>query len=104
MQQVLMYQNLLKVLICQLLLFPTTTDNSFFPSIKWYRNSNFYLVFKGSWLKQKKSIYAPSNRVNLFTVYVLDSWPRDLDPDFILKSCWFGGVKLAKNANPDKYL
>ena len=33
---------------------PTKTDNNLFPSIKWYGNSNFYLVFKGSFLKQKK--------------------------------------------------
>ena len=26
----------------------TTTDNSLSPSIKWYGNSNFCLVFKGS--------------------------------------------------------
>ena len=36
---------------------PTSANDSIFPSIKWYRNSNFYLVFKGSCLKQtnKKS-------------------------------------------------
>ena len=27
---------------------PTTTDNSLPPSIKWYRNSNYCLIFKGS--------------------------------------------------------
>ena len=27
---------------------PTTIDDSFSPSIKWYRNSYFCLVFKGS--------------------------------------------------------
>ena len=27
---------------------PTSTDNSLSPSIKWYRNSNLCLVFKGS--------------------------------------------------------
>ena len=30
---------------------PTTTGNSLSSSIKWYRNSNFYLVFKRSSLK-----------------------------------------------------
>ena len=30
----------------------TTTDNSLSPSIKWYRNSNFCLAFKGSYLKK----------------------------------------------------
>ena len=32
---------------------PTTTDNSLYPSINWYGNSNFCLLFKGSCLKQK---------------------------------------------------
>ena len=41
-----------------------TADNSFSPSIKWYRNSNFCLVFKGSCLKQKKNVtYTPPNRI-----------------------------------------
>ena len=43
-----------------------TGDNSFSPSIKWYRNSNFCLVFKGSCLKQKNATYTPPNRINFF--------------------------------------
>ena len=35
---------------------PTTTDNSLSSSIKWYTNSNFYLVFKRSSLKQKTQL------------------------------------------------
>ena len=31
---------------------PTTTDNSLSPSIKWYENSNFCLIFKVSYLKK----------------------------------------------------
>ena len=30
-------------------------------------------------------------------------WSRDLISDFTLKDCWFGGVRLAKNADRDKY-
>ena len=30
-------------------------------------------------------------------------WSRDLNFDFTLKDFLFGGVKLAKYANPDKY-
>ena len=33
---------------------PTTADNSLSPSVKWYGNSNFCLVFKESCLKKKK--------------------------------------------------
>ena len=29
---------------------------------------------------------------------------RDLNSDFTLKDCLFGGVKLAKNADPDKHV
>ena len=32
-----------------------TTDNTLSPSIKWYENSNFYLLFKRSYLKQKNA-------------------------------------------------
>ena len=37
--------------------------------------------------------------VIFFIAYELDSWPRD----FTLGGCLFGGVKLTKNADPDKY-
>ena len=42
---------------------PTITDNSFYLPIKWYGNSNFCLVFKGSCLKQKNTTYTPPNRI-----------------------------------------
>ena len=41
--------------------------------------------------------------VNIFIVYDLDSWPQDLSTDFTSGGFLFGGVKLAKNADPDKY-
>ena len=81
---------------------PTTDDKSLSPSIKWYANSSFCLVFKGSYLKQKNVTYTPPNRMNIFTVYELDTWSRYLNSDFTLKDCLFGGVKVAKNADPDK--
>ena len=83
---------------------PTTTDNSISPTVKWHNNSKFCLVFKGGRLKQKNAICTPPNRINFYIVYELDSWPRDLDSEFTLKSWLFGGVKLAKNADPDKYV
>ena len=83
---------------------PTITNNSFFPSIKWYGDSNFCLVFKGSCLKQKNATDTPPNRIIFFIVYELDTWSQDLNSDFTLKYCLFGGVKLAKNADPDKYV
>ena len=43
------------------------------------------------------------NEVNLYISYELDTWPRDLNTDFILGNCLFGAVKLTKNNDPDKY-
>ena len=34
----------------------------------------------------------------------MDSWSPDLNSDFTLKGCLLGGIKLAKNADPDKYV
>ena len=36
-------------------------------------------------------------------IYELDTWSWELNSDFILKDCLFGGVELAENAKPDKY-
>ena len=55
-------------------------------------------------MKQKNAIFTPPNRTNFFIAYKLDSWPRDLDSDFTFKSCLFRGMKLSKNADPDKYV
>ena len=42
--------------------------------------------------------------LNHFTDYELDTWSQALNSDFTLKDCLFGGVKLTKNADPDKYV
>ena len=42
--------------------------------------------------------------VNVFIVYELHSLPRDLGTNFTLGVCLFEGVKLAKNADPDKHV
>ena len=42
--------------------------------------------------------------MNLFIVCDSDTWSKDLNVDFTLKSCClFGAVKLTKNADPDKF-
>ena len=41
--------------------------------------------------------------VNSFVVYELDILSLDLNPDFKLKDCLFGAVKLTVNVNLDKY-
>ena len=42
--------------------------------------------------------------MSFFIVDKLDTCSQDLNSDFTLKSCLFGGIKLAKNAGPDKYV
>ena len=75
---------------------PTTIDDSFSASIKWYGDSNFCLIFKKSHLKQRNRTFTPPNRITFF-ILILNS-------DFNLKDCLFVVVKLVKNADPDKYV
>ena len=49
-----LYHGNLKGLSTEKLTTPFTTDNSLSPTIKWHEDSTFCLVFKGSYLKQKK--------------------------------------------------
>ena len=46
----------------------------------------------------------PPNIIKFFIVYKLDTLSQDLNSDFTLKDCLFGGVRLAKNADPDQYV
>ena len=62
---------------------PTTTDNSLSPSIKYYRDSNFYLKFKGSCLKQRNTTFTSPNTITFFIVYELDTWSRHLTPTLL---------------------
>ena len=55
-------------------------------------------------LKIKKATYTLPSRIINFIVYKLDMWSRDLNSDFTLKDYLYGGVKLAKNTDPDKYV
>ena len=82
---------------------PYTANKSHFPKLMGY-NCMIKLKFKGSCLKQKdQAAFTPKTVVNVFIVYELDSWPRDLTIDFTLVCCLFGGFKLTKNADSDKY-
>ena len=71
----------------------------FLQKLVWMNNSRIRLEFKGSCLK---GVYVV-NVVNLFIVYKLTRWSKDLNAEFILKDCLFGNVKTNKNADPDKY-
>ena len=64
----------------------------------------FSLIFEESCLKQKSPTFIPPNIIDFFIVYELDTWSEDLNSDFALNNCLFGGVKLDKNVYPDKYV
>ena len=67
-------------------------------------NSRIKLELKGSCLKREdKAAYTPKELVNFLIVYKLDSWHRNLGTDLILGGCLFGGVKITKNVDSDKY-
>lgn len=56
-----------------------------------------------SYLKQTKSAFTATGIVNLYTFYVVILWPYNLSAEFTIGNCLFGTVKLAKNADVDKY-
>ena len=58
-------------------------------------------MFNGSCLKQDKITYTHGAIVNIYIVYKLSSNLNHFD--FALDNCLFGAVKLAKNADIDKY-
>ena len=66
---------------------PFTANQILSPQRVWMNNSRIRLQFKGSWLKHYKVTITPNNVVNLFIVYELDTWSRDLNTDFTLKDC-----------------
>ena len=83
---------------------PYTSNKSFSPKLIW---NNFRIILKlqGSCLKQEnKATFISNNAINLFIVFELERWSRDLNTDFFLKDCLFGAVKITKNADPDKYV
>ena len=48
-------------------------------------NSRIRLEFKKRCLKQNKVTFTPNSLVNLFIVYELDRWSKDLNVDFARK-------------------
>ena len=53
---------------------------------------------------KKNASFTPPNRINFLIVDKLDTWLPDLNYDFTLQDCLFGGAKLTKNADPNKYV
>ena len=83
---------------------PDYTTNKILSPKQQLNKYQIRLRFEDSCLKQEDTTHVtPNNIVNLFIVYELDSWPQDVDNNFTLGGCLFGGVKLTKNVDPDKY-
>ena len=92
-----LYHVISKGLSTKKLTTPFTTDNIPTPTIKVDDDSKFCLIFKGSCLEQKHATYTPWNRIYFFIVYELDTWSRNLNFDFTLNDCSFGGIKISQN-------
>ena len=58
--------------------------------------------FNGHYLI-KNNISIPKNVINLYISYTLRPQLRNLNTDLTLGNCFFGSVKLTKNAVLDKY-
>ena len=58
---------------------------------------------EGSCLKQNITSFRQRNFMNLFIVFELDTWSRDLKTIIALGRSLFRAKKLSKNADPDKY-
>ena len=82
---------------------PYTANKILSPKLQWNK-CKLRLRLEGNYLKQEDTThFTPSNVVNLFIVYKLDTWSRGLNAEFTIKDCFFGNVKINKNADPDKY-
>ena len=81
---------------------PHTGNKSLSPKLVWISNSKIGLRFTGNCLKQDKATFTPNNVINLHIIYELDRWSQDLNAKFTLKDCFFGNVKITKNADPNK--
>ena len=60
--------------------------------LTYIHNSNISVKFEENCLKQNKVSFTHENVVNVFIVYQLDIWSRDLNSEFTLKDCLFGFV------------
>ena len=67
---------------------PTIADNSFSPSIKWYKKFKFWFDIQRKLLKATNASFAPTNTIYFFVLYELDAWSQDLNSDFKKSLSW----------------
>ena len=80
---------------------PATSDNSLTPALIYY-GTKTRVKFTESCLNPPKVSYTHGTIVNIYTGYELGASGSHTD-DPTLKKCFFGAVRLTKNADIDKY-
>ena len=78
---------------------PSTSDNSFNPTVSYY-GTKARLGCRGSCLKQDKSTFNHGKIVNIYIVYELDKTYVKTNPTLV--NCLFGAVSITKNTDIDK--
>ena len=78
---------------------PATSDYKLNPKVSYY-GTKARLEFRGSCLKQGKSIFNHGKIVNIYIVYEIDTLYNKSHPTLV--NCLFGAVSITKNANIDK--
>ena len=80
-------------------------DNNLAPNMTNLVNDRVSLKFNNLVLVQKNSSSFYSNFIlNLYIVYGLNNWPRNLTKFFLLKTCLFGTIKLAGNTIKSNFI
>ena len=77
-------------------------DTSLAPTSGFENDGKRYFIFKGSCSKEDEAKNTFQKIINIHIVYNLES-NLNYNPDFTLENCLFGGVKITKNADVDKY-
>ena len=79
-----------------------TSDNSLNPALNYFNNLKFRVKLNKSCLTTDR-VFNPNKRLNLYIVFEIKSWPYYNENSFNLRNSLYGGVKLTKNPDPDKY-
>ena len=69
----------------------------------YFKTPKFQVEFNGSYLKPARGSFAPSKTINLYITFQIKSWSFYVGNVFTLRNSLFEGVKLTKNAYPEKY-
>ena len=77
-------------------------DTSLAPTTGFKNDGKRYFKFRGGCLKEDKTKSEFDKIINIYIVYDLES-NLNYNPDFTVENCLFGGVKITKNTDVDKY-